>query len=194
MAKKIEMTKDESILFNELKKLAKTANQRILRLERLTGLEKPFAVKELSDYLSVSQINGMTKGGRVKASKSMTLEQMKMSIKALQIFLKEDISKVAGVKKARKEVGKMFDIPEVSFEQANAYYQSFGNYTWIYEFMTESDFWQDFGNPARFGWTQKESFVESLSFIIEKSDIVYRKALENLYDYCRWGSNHEILY
>lgn len=46
-------------LFNELKKLSKTANQRILRLERLTGEKETFAVKQLTDYLSTT--NGLTK-------------------------------------------------------------------------------------------------------------------------------------
>ena len=181
---KIEMTKDESILYSELKKLAKKANQRILRAERLTGLDKPFAVKELSDYLSISQINGLTKSGRVRASKSMTLEQMKMTIKATENFLKDEQSTVSGIKKTKAENEKVFDA-DITYEQANAYFQSFDSYTWIYEFMPQSDFWQDFGNPARFGWINKNSFVESLSFVIGKSDEVYKVALENLYDYCR---------
>ena len=181
---KIEMTKEESVLYSELKKLAKRANQRILRAERLTGLDKPFAVKELSDYLSIPQISGLTKTGRVRVSKAMTMEQMKMTIKATQKFLEDKQSTVAGIKQAKADIESVFDT-KISYEQANAYFQSFDNYTWIYEFMPQSEFWQDYGNPARMGWIYKDSFVDSLSFVIGKSDETYRKALENLYDYCR---------
>ena len=48
----MEMTKRETELFNEMKKLSKRANQRIVRLERLTNVKEPFAVKQLADKLS----------------------------------------------------------------------------------------------------------------------------------------------
>lgn len=37
---KIEQTKEQSELFSELKKLKKRADQRILRLERATGIKE----------------------------------------------------------------------------------------------------------------------------------------------------------
>lgn len=42
MAKTKEMTNYERELYKELKKLAKRANQRMLRLERLTGYSRKF--------------------------------------------------------------------------------------------------------------------------------------------------------
>ena len=48
MAKKIEMTPAEQKLYNDLKKLAKRANQRLVRLERLTGEKGTFASKQLN--------------------------------------------------------------------------------------------------------------------------------------------------
>ena len=67
------LTKEEQQLFNELKKLAGQANQRILRLERETKLKAPFAVKQLYDYIDKFAI---TKTGRARVSKSMSLKEM----------------------------------------------------------------------------------------------------------------------
>ena len=184
--KKIEMSSEESILFSELKSLAKRANQRILRLQRLTGEEEPFSVKELTDYLSASEVNGLTKSGNVKVSKSMTLEQMRATIKATEKFLREDrISTQSQAKKEKSKIEQIFGGKKITWKQANAYYQSFNNYTWIYEFMPESEFWLDYGNPARFGEISQDEFVESLKIRINKTDKMYEEALKELYNYCR---------
>lgn len=61
MSRKIEMTPQQASLFNQLKKLSKQANQRILRLERYAQTEEPFAVKQLADYLSSSKLELWTK-------------------------------------------------------------------------------------------------------------------------------------
>ena len=57
MSRKIEMTPQQASLFNQLKKLSKQANQRILRLERYAETSEPFAVKQLADYLSSSNLD-----------------------------------------------------------------------------------------------------------------------------------------
>lgn len=57
MSRKIEMTPQQASLFNQLKKLSKQANQRIVRLERYAETSEPFAVKQLADYLSSSNLN-----------------------------------------------------------------------------------------------------------------------------------------
>ena len=53
-------TPTEASLFNLLKKEAKKANQRILRLERLTGQTSTFATKQLYDYLDSEKLNALT--------------------------------------------------------------------------------------------------------------------------------------
>ena len=55
------MTPQQASLFNQLKKLSKQANQRILRLERYAQTKEPFAVKQLVDYLSSSKLELWTK-------------------------------------------------------------------------------------------------------------------------------------
>ena len=98
------MTENQK-LFNELKKLSKRANQRIVRLERLTGVKEGFATKQLADYLSSEQVQGWTKKGRVRVAKSMTETQMIAVIKATKNFL-EDVSNSTqkGLKKQKKEI------------------------------------------------------------------------------------------
>lgn len=61
MSRKIEMTPQQASLFNQLKKLSKQANQRILRLERYAETSEPFAVKQLADYMSSSKLELWTK-------------------------------------------------------------------------------------------------------------------------------------
>lgn len=61
MSRKIEMTPEQASLFNQMKKLSKQANQRILRLERYAETSEPFATKQLADYLSSSTLNLWTK-------------------------------------------------------------------------------------------------------------------------------------
>ena len=61
MSRKIEMTPQQASLFNQLKKLSKQANQRIVRLERYAETSEPFAVKQLVDYMSSSKLELWTK-------------------------------------------------------------------------------------------------------------------------------------
>lgn len=61
MSRKIEMTPQQASLFNQMKKLSKQANQRILRLERYAETSEPFAVKQLADYMSSSKLELWTK-------------------------------------------------------------------------------------------------------------------------------------
>ena len=65
-------TSEERILTNELRLLIKQANQRILRIERETGIKEGFATKQLLDYLSAQPINGVTAGGRIRFKKDYT--------------------------------------------------------------------------------------------------------------------------
>lgn len=84
---KREMTPYEASIFSEMKKLSKRANQRILRLERLTGANEPFATKQLADYLSSNLLNVWTRKGRVGVKSDLSVLQMKSVIKATKQFL-----------------------------------------------------------------------------------------------------------
>ena len=81
--------------------------------------------------MSSDVVNVWTKKGRVGVKSTLSAQQMKSVIKATRNFLKQDTSRVAGVKAFQKSVttkaGK-----KVSYKQANALYQAQTNYNWIY--------------------------------------------------------------
>lgn len=120
---KKELTREERELFNELKKLSKRANQRIVRLEREFGKDT-WATKYLKEKLATEPLQAWTISGRVKANKSMTVTQMKATIKATKEFLKSSISTKRGVKKAKQKAIKTLktrfstDVSDISYEEA----------------------------------------------------------------------------
>lgn len=122
---KKELTREEQELFNELKKLSKRANQRIVRLEREFGKDT-WATKYLKEKLATEPLQAWTISGRVKANKSMTVTQMKATIKATKEFLNSSISTKRGVKKAKQKAIKTLktrfstDVSDISYEEAEA--------------------------------------------------------------------------
>lgn len=102
MAKKIELTKEQTVLFNELKNLSKRANQRILELEK-SYKKEPLATKYLREKLAVEPLQAWTRKGRIKASKRMSEDQMRATIKAAKDFLKNPMSTKRGIKKAKQK-------------------------------------------------------------------------------------------
>lgn len=91
-------------LYSELRKLAKRANQRLVRLERAFGKDK-FSSIDLRNRLDTELVKGWTKSGRIRYNKSLTEEQMLAIIKATQDFLDDSKSTVRGIKKyANKKI------------------------------------------------------------------------------------------
>lgn len=58
--KKINLNEKQQLLYNELKKLSKRANQRIVRLERTFGKDT-WATKKLKEKLSIEKLGAWTK-------------------------------------------------------------------------------------------------------------------------------------
>lgn len=123
--KKKELTREEDELYNELKKLSKRANQRIVRLEREFGKDT-WATKYLKEKLVTEPLQAWTITGRVKVNKSMTITQMKATIKATKEFLNSSISTKRGIKKAKQKAIKTLktrfstDVSDISYEEAEA--------------------------------------------------------------------------
>ena len=128
------MTPEQASLFNQMKKLSKQANQRILRLERLTGKTESFATKQLFDFLSSKDLDVITKTGRIGTKKTLTNLEMKAVIKAMERFIATDVSRVAGVKAYVKKLSTESNKP-ISFKQADVVYQAEKSYTWIYQYI-----------------------------------------------------------
>ena len=122
---KKELTSEEQELFTELKKLSKRANQRIVRLEREFGKDT-WATKYLKEKLATEPLQAWTISGRVKVNKSMTVTQMKATIKATKEFLNSNISTRRGIKKAKAKAIQTLktrfstDVSEISYEEAEA--------------------------------------------------------------------------
>ena len=123
---KKELTREEQELFNELKKLSKRANQRIVRLEREFGKDT-WGTKYLKEKLATEPLQAWTISGRVKVNKSMTVTQMKATIKATKEFLNSSsISTIRGIKKSKQKAIKTLktrfstDVSDISYEEAEA--------------------------------------------------------------------------
>ena len=120
---KKELTPEEQVLYNELKKLSKRANQRIVRLERAFGKDT-WATKYLKEKLATEPLQAWTISGRVKVNKSMTQTQMKATIKFTKEFLNSSISTKRGIKKAKQKAIKTLktrfssDVSEISYAEA----------------------------------------------------------------------------
>ena len=84
------MTPYEQNLYNQMLKLARTVNSRLIRLEKETGIKNSFAAKRLTDYLSSESLNVITKSGRVSKAKGLTVLQMQAINKELRQFLRPE--------------------------------------------------------------------------------------------------------
>ena len=185
MAKKIEMSKDEQQLYSELQKIVKQANQRLLRLERVTGEKGLFASKQLYDYLATKEINGVTASGRIRLSKSYNITQLLAVKKATKQFLDKEESTVKGIKKLKVQYEKEAE-KQLNFKELNTLYRSGKNYTWIYEFIPKSEFWGNWVKTTnRENW-DKETFVEQIALRMEREvDVELKTDLEALYYYIK---------
>ena len=127
---KEEISQEQKELYEELKKLAKRANQRIVRLEREFGKDK-WAVKNLRDRLDTQKLNAWTKTGRIKYNKSMTITELRAVIKATNQFLNSQTSTKRGIKQVRKNqieslrISLSTDEKEFTFEEAETFYRLF---------------------------------------------------------------------
>lgn len=190
-----ELTKEQNLLRQELNKLSKRANQRILEIERLTKRKSPqFAVKELADLLSTTKGLTKRKGKSIRASqykKSMTETDIIGSIKALRNFLDKQrtpTSTIRGIKaftkKISEETGK-----KVTYAMASKLFQAQKQWTWIFEYVNESDFWNYYNlvfKPQKPTYLQ---FIEDLEGGLWNGDIPIdedlREDLKAVYTYLR---------
>ena len=179
-------TADEKILMNELRLLIKQANQRILRLERLTGIKEGFASKQLLDYLSSTPIDAITKSGRISFKKDYTVMQQKAIIKAIKDFKQKEESTLKGIKSYVQKYSNIAG-KKISYEMASTYYQVVHDLSWLYDGnMTESVFWRDFAPLVKS--EPKDEWVELVGVYKEQiPDRLIKRNLEMLYDYLKNG-------
>lgn len=189
MPKKIELNSEQQKLFNELKKLSKRANQRIVRLEREFGKDT-WATKKLRNKLEAEPLQAWSKTGRIKVNKSMTITQMKATIKATQQFLNSKTSTKRGIEQVKKTTIKQLakslgtDDEDLTNEEAEALYNMLSDdyANDIMKYIPASDFWALIEDAKEAGDSQ-ESFISRISDYIEfGNDVDMRNKLIMIYE------------
>lgn len=189
MPNKKELNEEQQKLYNELKKLSKRANQRIVRLEREFGKDT-WATKKLRDRLATEPLQAWTRTGRVKVNKSMTITQMKATIKATQQFLNSKTSRVVGVKQVRKTVIKSIaeslgtEEENLSNKEAEALYDMLSDdyVTDILRYIPASEFWALIEDAKENGDTEQQ-FIDRIKDYIEfGNDVDMRNKLIVIYE------------
>lgn len=177
---KKEMTTEEKELYNDLKKLVKRANQRLVRIERLTGEKDSFSSKQLFDYLSSEKLKAVTKSNRIKID-NFNLEQMEAIKSAVEDFLdKDSLSTVRNIKKYKSKVEKAIGT-EVSFKDLSAIYKARDLWKWSEE-QYGSAFWTDFA-PRILEQNKNEWIEFAKTYSQEGNDLEIKQKLTEIYDY-----------
>lgn len=177
------MTPEEQKLYNQMIKLGKKANMRILRLERETGIKEPFGVKRLYDYLSSKKLNIITKSGRIGTRKDLSLEEIKAINKQIRSFLSED--SISTVRQARNYKAQMEKErgTKLKWTYLNSEYQAVKESEGIVEHL-DSDFWVLSRYAKEENWTI-DKWVDEIKTYIDSSyiDEANKEELQKLYDY-----------
>lgn len=171
---KEEINQEQQKLYEELKKFAKRANQRIVRLEREFGKDK-WAVKNLRDRLDTQKLNAWTKTGRIKYNKSMTITELRAVIKATKQFLNSQTSTKRGIKQVRKKqieslrISLSTDEKEFTFEEAETFHRLFEDtdYTFfIRKYDISASAFNDLIQEAKEYNNTFDDFLENLEIYI----------------------------
>lgn len=116
-----DITASKEELIPYLKRIAKTANMRIQRLEK-QGYDT-YATRKL--YERLEDIDAVTEGYRVKVDEKMPVSKIRQEIKAVETFLGSAGSTKTGLAKAAENRPKgAADAFEISAEQAEAIVES----------------------------------------------------------------------
>lgn len=177
---KKEMTTEEKELYNDLKMLVKRANQRLVRLERLTAEKESFSAKQLFDYLSSEKLKAVTKTKRIK-TENFNLEQMEAIKSAVENFLdKDSLSTVSNIKKYKAKVEKAIGT-KVSFKDLSSIYKARDLWKWSEE-QYGSAFWTDFA-PRILEQNKNEWIEFAKTYSQEGNDLELKEKLSQIYDY-----------
>lgn len=189
MSKK-EMSEKQVELFNKLKKLAKRANQRIVRIERVFGKDV-WAVKTLRNKLDIEPLQAWTKTGRVKYNKSMTITQLRATIKFVNNFLNSQTSTISGIKKVKKTQVKniavrlSIDYEELEDDEAELLYNLYNDKD--FKFLTKEGFIPPSEFQALIEYSRQKNlsddeFIETMTDYMQNgSDVDIRRRLSRIY-------------
>lgn len=173
MASKKVLTSEQQELYNELKKLSKRANQRLVRLERNFG-ENTWASRKLKARLESNPLQSWTSTGRVALRKDMTITQLRATIKATQQFLNSKTSTKRGITQVKKTTLKAIaqsmgvDGDNISDSEAEALYDMLSDdyVTDIIRFIPASELWA-LVEDAKEQNDTKEQFIDRIKDYID---------------------------
>lgn len=193
---KEEISQEQKELYEELKKLAKRANQRIVRLEREFGKDK-WVVKNLRDRLDTEKLNAWTKTGRIKYNKSMSITELRAVTKATKQFLNSKTSTKRGIQQVRKKqieslrISLSTDEKEFTFEEAETFYRLFEDtdYTFfIRKYDIPASAFNDLIQEAKEYNNTFDDFLENLEIyitigndkeLLTRAQAIYEKYVKN---------------
>ena len=193
---KEEISQEQKDLYEELKKLAKRANQRIVRLEREFGKDK-WAIKNLRDRLDTQKLNAWTKTGRIKYNKSMSITELRAVTKATKQFLNSQTSTKRGIQQVRKKqieslrISLSTDEKEFTFEEAETFYRLFEDtdYTFfIRKYDIPASAFNDLIQEAKEYNNTFDDFLENLEIyitigndkeLLTRAQAIYEKYVKN---------------
>jgi len=180
------MDEEEKKLYSEMLKLAKQANRRILKSERLTGVKEAFQIKELADKFSESKIDMWTESGRISTKKGLNQSQMVAVIKEIKRYLRKETT-IPDIKAKREEYSAIVGF-EISYKQANAIFQVRNTYKDYYE--SHSEFWDLARETVKESYSL-ETFTQKFTALMGKKyiDKEFKNDLENLYYYAKGVKN-----
>lgn len=122
-------------LYNEVKKLVKRANQRLVRMERNFGVDT-WGSKKLRDELDTEPLKAWTSSHRIRINKSMDEIQLNAIKKSTSYFLDHpSYSTVKGIKQVikKQKAGLKRSLsspdpnePDISDEDVETLYEFFG--------------------------------------------------------------------
>lgn len=150
-----------------------------------------WATKKLKDKLVAEPLQAWTSSGRVRVNKSMTITQLKATIKATKQFLNSKTSTKRGIKQIKKTTIKSLarslgtDEESITDEEAETLYNMLSDdyMSDIIRYIPASDFWALIEDAKEQGDT-KESFISRISDyitfgndrdMVTKLSIIYKK-------------------
>ena len=171
-------------LQNEVKKLAKTVNQRILRIERTIKADT-LAVENLRNRLDTEYVKGMTKSGRVRFNKSLSYWQLQGIKKASEEFLNKDVSTIKGLRKQLEEYRKENDLgEEFDYQDLFNYMKTeIDLYAWITRYIPPSQFDNIVEYAKEHNYT-KTKFVDTILTVGKNvpNDLDSQERIKQLYN------------
>lgn len=176
--------------FQEVKKKIKEVNARIDAIEKKYGSDK-WAVKKLKSRLGISEINGISKTGRVKRVSMRDKIKLKGVNKALDLFLKAKTSTLKGIEdtinKSKRTIKELLSDEEIDIddEDAETFYDFYeeDDFKWLIDYIDPSELMVIIQEARSENWSEND-FINVIRDYIEfgnDKDIMAR--LKRLYEH-----------